>query len=155
PRLREEEPGAIARRFVLMHAPGYPLVRTRLLSSIFHAPALGSAAAELLARSAHRFPQAFVAKNLHYARKDMMSEEECAEYGRLFETLDGARVFAKILEESLDPTEHARIIGELRARTSAGRRPVPCPIRLLYARKDFMVPPSFGHRFHADLPGSE
>ena len=144
----------IARRFVLMHAPGYPLVRTRLLSSILHAPALGPAAAELVAQTAHRFPQQFIAKNVHYARSDMMSEEECAEYGRLFETLDGARVFAKILDESLDPAEHEAIIGELQRRAKEGP-PLPCPVKLLYARKDVMVPPSFGPRYHSDIPGSE
>jgi pimeloyl-ACP methyl ester carboxylesterase len=149
---RTERP--LARRFVLMHAPGYPLVRTKLLSSIFSAPALGSAAAELVAQTAHRFPEKFVAKNVHYARPDMMSQEECAEYGRLFETLDGARVFAKILEESLDPDEHARIIGELQARAKDGP-PLPCPVKVLYAKKDVMVPPSFGPRYHADIPGSE
>lgn len=145
---------SIARRFVLMHAPGYPLVRTRLLSSIFQAPALGPAVAELVARTAHRFPETFVAKNVHYSRPEMMSQEECAEYGRLFETLDGARVFAKILEESLDPEEHAAIIGELEARAKHGP-PLPCAVKILYARKDVMVPPSFGPRYHEDIPGSE
>lgn len=140
---------AIARRFVLMHSPGYPLFRTRLLKSVLAVPALGAGLAELVARTAHRFPAEFVAKNVHYARKDMMSREECAEYGRLFETLDGARVFARILKESLDPEEHARVIDELR------RRPLACPVRLLFARKDVMVPPAFGPMYHADMPGSE
>jgi pimeloyl-ACP methyl ester carboxylesterase len=110
--------------------------------------------AGLVARTAHRFPQKFVEKNVHYARKDMMSEEECSEYGRLFETLDGARVFAKILEESLDPDDHAAIIAELRQRGRSGAS-LPCPVKVLYARKDVMVPPSFGPRFHDDIPGSE
>lgn len=148
----EGEGPSLARRFVLMHAPGYPLVRTRLLGAIFHTPMVGPAVSSVVARVAHRFPRAFVANNVHYARKDIMSEEECAEYGRLFETLDGARVFVKILEESLDPGEHARIIAELRARRGTAVR---CPVKILFARKDVMVPPSFGPRFHADLPGSE
>jgi pimeloyl-ACP methyl ester carboxylesterase len=151
--LMQEGP-PLARRFVLMHAPGYPLVRTRLLASVFHAPGLGPALASLVARTAHRFPQKFVEKNVHYSRKDMMSEEECAEYGRLFETLDGARVFAKILEESLDPEDHAAVIAELRERGRAGAA-LPCPVKVLYARKDVMVPPAFGPRFHEDIPGSE
>lgn len=134
----------LARRFVLMHAPGYPMLRTRLLSTVL--PAAG----ELVARVAYRFPKQFVANNVHYARKDMMSEEECAEYGRLFETLEGARVFAKILEESLNPREHAAIIRELRTRGTP-----PCPVKALYARKDAMVPPAFGSRYHADIPGSQ
>ena len=153
-RAHEDVGAPIARRFVLMHAPGYPLVRTRVLSSIFHAPALGPAVAEILARTAHRFPEAFVAKNVHYAHTDIMSQEECTEYGRLFETLEGARVFAKILEESLDPVEHAAIIAELRRRARSGPR-IPCPVKVLYAKKDVMVPPEFGPRFHEDIPGSE
>ncbi len=140
---------AIARRFVLMHSPGYPLLRTRLLKTLLSAPALGPGLAGLVARTAHRFPCEFVARNVHYARKDMMSLEECAEYGRLFETLDGARVFARILKESLDPEEHARVIAELRA------RPPTCPVRLLFAREDVMVPPEFGPMYQADIPGSE
>lgn len=147
--LQVAEGDAIARRFVLMHSPGYPLVRTRLLKTVLSAPGLGPGLAELVARTAHRFPAPFVARNVHYARKDMMSVEECTEYGRLFETLDGARVFARILAESLDPAEHARVVAELR------RRPLPCPVKLLFARKDVMVPPAFGPMYQADMPGSE
>jgi pimeloyl-ACP methyl ester carboxylesterase len=147
--LLTERDRTLARRFVLMHAPGYPLVRTRLLSTIFATPALGAATAELVARTAHRFPEQFVARNVHYARGDMMSLEECSEYGRLFETLEGARVFAKILAESLQPAEHARIIAMLRSQG------LSCPTKILFARKDVMVPPSFGPRYHADIPGSE
>lgn len=144
----------LARRFVLMHAPGYPAARTRALNALLGAPLLGSALAELLARVCHRWPETFVAKNVHYLRDDMMSREEAAEYGGLFATMDGARVFARILHESVDPHEHARIIGELRARNARGLS-FPCPTRVLYARKDVMVPAEFGPLYHADIPGSE
>ena len=43
---------------------------------------------------------------------------------------------------------------ELRARKRAGT-PFPCPVRILFARKDVMVPAEFGPLYHADLPGSE
>lgn len=148
--LLADERGDLARRFVLMHAPGYPFARTRALHAALGAPRVGAALMELVARVAHRFPRAFVARNVHYHRREMMSREECAEYGRLFETMDGARVFARILAESLDPEEHARIVAELRSRSG-----FPCPVRILFAREDVMVPPSFGPRFHADIPGSE
>ncbi len=144
----------LARRFVLMHAPGYPSARTRALNVLLGAPLLGGGLASLVAKVSHRWPTAFVAKNVHYLRSDMMSQEEAAEYGGLFSTLDGARVFARILHESVDPAEHARIIGELRARVAAGK-PFPCPTRILYARKDVMVPAEFGPLYHADIPGSE
>jgi pimeloyl-ACP methyl ester carboxylesterase len=144
----------LARRFVLMHAPGYPSARTRALNVLLGAPALGGALSSLVAGVSHRWPEVFVAKNVHYSRPEMMSQEEAAEYGRLFATMDGARVFARILHESVDPREHANIIAELRARAREGRA-FPCPTRILYAREDVMVPPSFGPKFHADIPGSE
>jgi pimeloyl-ACP methyl ester carboxylesterase len=149
-----DEGASLAHRFVLMHAPGYPFVRTRALHTLLGAPLLGRGLASLVARVSHRWPRTFVAKNVHYLRKDMMSEEECAEYGDLFTTLEGARVFARILLESVDPDEHASIVGELRTRVRAGRG-FPCPVRILYARKDVMVPAAFGPLFHADIPGSE
>ncbi|HEY8078573.1 MAG TPA: alpha/beta fold hydrolase, partial [Labilithrix sp.] len=89
----------LARRFVLMHSPGYPFVKTRLLNVALGGPGLPA----LVARIAHRWPELFVAKNVHYARTDILSKEECKEYGRIFETIEGARVFARILAESLDP----------------------------------------------------
>lgn len=144
----------IARRYVLMHAPGYPMLRTQAMRALLGAPVLGPALASGVARTAFKFPHAFVANNVYYARKDMLCEEEVAETGRLFETLDGAKVFARILAESLDPTEHAKIISDLRDRKERDV-PLPCPVRILYARKDVMVPPSFGPLYHADLPGSD
>jgi pimeloyl-ACP methyl ester carboxylesterase len=149
-----DEGASLARRFVLIHAPGYPSARARALNAALGGPLVGAAARSLVARVCHRWPRAFVAKNVHYLRKDMMSEEEAAEYGRLFATMDGARVFTRILRESVDPREHAAIIAELRARASSGKAFV-CPTRILYARKDVMVPAAFGPMYHADLPGSE
>lgn len=140
---------SIARRFVMMHSPGYPLARTAASSLLFRAPGLGQGARSLIARVAHRYPKFFVAKNVHYAQKDMMSHEETAEYGRIFDTLDHARVFAKILDESLTASEHAAVIARLR------RAPPALPILLLWARHDVMVPPAFGPKYHADLPGSK
>jgi pimeloyl-ACP methyl ester carboxylesterase len=144
----------LARRFVLMHSPGYPFLRTRALSVLLGAPVLGTGLASLVAAVSHRWPRTFVAKNVHYLRKDMMSEEEAMEYGALFATKDGARVFARILHESVDPAEHATVIAELKSRVRDGRA-FPCPTRILFARKDVMVPASFGPLYHADIPGSE
>jgi pimeloyl-ACP methyl ester carboxylesterase len=139
----------LARRFVLVHAPGYPSQRTRALHAVLGTPGIGSLMASLVAKTAHKFPHKFVEKNVHYARKEMMSKEECVEYGRLFETIDGAKVFARILDESIDPTEHAQVIARMI------ERKLPCPVKILYARKDVMVPPSFGPLYHRDIPGSE
>jgi len=145
---------SLARRFVLMHSPGYPFYRTRLLHGLIGAPVLGDALSSLTVNIATKWPRTFVAKNVHYLRKDMMSEEEAAEYGTMFATKDSARVFLRILEESLNPHEHAAIIAELAARKRRGDA-FPCPVRILYARKDVMVPAEFGPLYHADIPGSE
>lgn len=140
---------SLARRFTMMHSPGYPLARTMLSSVLFRTPLLGSGARSLVAAVTHRYPKWFVAKNVHYARTDMMSHEEAREYGRIFDTLDHARVFAKILDESLGAKEHAGVIARLR------RHPLTLPVLLLWARRDVMVPPAFGPRYHADIPGSK
>jgi pimeloyl-ACP methyl ester carboxylesterase len=140
---------SIARRFVMMHSPGYPLVRTHASSILFRAPGLGSAARALIAHVAHSYPRWFIANNVHYARTDMMSEEEVAEYGRIFDTPPHADVFAKILDESLTANEHAAIVRRLRAGAPA------LPTRLFWARKDVMVPPSFGPKYAADIPAAE
>jgi pimeloyl-ACP methyl ester carboxylesterase len=140
---------SIARRFVMMHSPGYPLVRTHASSMLFRAPGVGAAARALIAHVAHSYPRWFVSKNVHYARTDMMSEEEVAEYGRIFDTAEHADVFAKILDESLTAREHAAIVRRVRV------DPPALPIRLFWARKDVMVPPSFGPKYAADIPAAE
>jgi len=137
--------GSIAHRFVLMHSPGFPFVKTRFSSIALGLPGTQG----LVARVAHKWPEIFVAKNVHYARDDILSQEECKEYARMFETLDGARVFARILAESLDPKEHAGIVAELAARG------LPCPTRLFFAKKDVMVPPRFGPLYQKAIAGSE
>lgn len=146
--LEEEASDTFARRFVLIHAPGYPFARTRLLHTLLDAPGIGRVLAEGVARVSHAARRPFVAKNVHYRDTSMMSEEEVREYGRIFETLDGARVFARILRESLDPDEHARILARAK-----GRDDLP-PTLVLFAREDVMVPPSFGPLFARDLAGS-
>jgi pimeloyl-ACP methyl ester carboxylesterase len=100
---------------------------------------------------AHRFPHAFVARSVHYHRPDILSQEEVTEYAKLFDTPLGAEVFFRILRESLDPGEHATLIAELRARKEREQR-FSFPLLLLWAKKDVMVPPSFGERFAEDIP---
>jgi pimeloyl-ACP methyl ester carboxylesterase len=95
-----------------------------------------------------------VARNIHYDRSDVLSREEVREYGRQFRTPSACQVFVRTLRESLDPTEHAAIIAEL-VRRRAGGIDFPCPTLVLYARTDVLVPPEFGPRYAADIPGSE
>ena len=140
---------AIARRFVQMHSPGYPMARTRLL----HALLGWSAMRSVVASVSHRWRRTFVARNQHYHRPDMVSEELVTEYASLFETREGAEVFVRILRESVDPSEHAAIVAQLRARKARGEH-FPVETLLLYATEDAMVPPAFGSLWAEDLPGS-
>lgn len=139
---------ALARRFVLMHSPGYPNVRMQLLHTLLEAEPLRAFATWL----AHRHRRTFVIRNQHYHRDDIITEELVSEYARPFETKDGARVFVRILRESLDPEEHAQIVAALRAKKAA-RAPF-CETLILYAIEDVMVPPAFGPRYAEDIPGA-
>lgn len=131
---------AIARRFILIHSPGYPSLRTR-----FAGPALkvvGWALPGLL----RRMPRFVVSRNVHYGRADMLSEEEVTEYAKLFATREGCRAFVRILKESLSLEEHGAFMAALRA-----KRPFPVPALCLFSRKDVLVPPEFGPLWAADL----
>lgn len=134
-----DEPGT-ARRFLLMHSPGYPMLRTRL-----GLPLLGLARGPV-AKILHAAPRLVVSKNVHYANPSILSIEEVNEYAKLFATREGCRVFVRILRESLDPREQASFMEELRK-----KRPFPCPVLCLFARKDALVPPAFGPRWAEDL----
>jgi len=130
----------IARRFLLMHSPGYPMLKARLGLPLL---ALAKRPVRFLLR---RFPRLVVANNVHYERKDMLSQEEVAEYAKLFESDAGCIAFTRILRESLDAREHAEIMAAIRS-----RKPFPCPALCVFARKDAMVPPEFGPRWAEDL----
>jgi pimeloyl-ACP methyl ester carboxylesterase len=141
-----DSPG-LARRFVLMHSPGYPMARMRWAHAALGMPAVGGAAVWAF----HRFPDAIVSRAVRYHRRDMMSREEVREYARPLRTMPGARVFVRTFRESLDPDEHASIVADLRRRGPDG---FPCPTLVLFARKDALVPPGFGPRFARDIPGA-
>jgi pimeloyl-ACP methyl ester carboxylesterase len=143
-----DEP-SLARRFVLMHAPGYPQGRVRRGHTLLALPG----ASGLLSWLLLRFGDAFVARNIHYHRPDVLSREEVREYGRQFRTPERARVFVRTLRESLDPAEHASIVAELERRHRRGE-PFACPVLVLYARTDRLVPPEFGPLYARDIPGS-
>jgi pimeloyl-ACP methyl ester carboxylesterase len=139
-----DSPG-LARPYVHIHAPGYPMTGAKVAHALLGVPPVRWA----LAWFVHRFRERFVAWNVHYARDDMLSREEVREYASQFETAQGAKVFVRILRESLDPSEHAKIISALRR--DADRLP---PVLLLYAREDPLVPPEFGPRYAEDIPGA-
>ncbi len=137
----------LVHHFILMHAPGYPMARMRRAHLFLGIPLMRSAATCAF----RHFGDAIVARSIHYHRADLMSEEEVNEYGRLFKDPAGARVFVRMLRETLDPSEHASIVADLK-RTDRGS--FACRVLVLYARSDVLVPPEFGSRFAEDIPGA-
>jgi pimeloyl-ACP methyl ester carboxylesterase len=135
----------LARRYVHIHAPGYPMFRAKMAHLLLGLPPVRW----VLGWFVHRFRERFVAWNVHYERDDMLSREEVSEYARQFETTQGAKVFVRILRESVDPAEHASIIATLRRTAET----LP-PVLLLYARRDPLVPPEFGDRYADDIFGA-
>src|SRR5690606_40578849 len=76
---------------------------------------------------------------------------EAREYAAPLRTDEGRRAFAKHLGETmaLGPMRRfQRLLRERRAR----EEPFPCPLLLLYAKRDPMVPPRFGAVYAERIP---
>lgn len=139
-------PDAIS-RLVNLHAPGLPTGRIRALRAALDlAPRWRSA----LRWAVQRAPERWVHRNVHYYDETLKSREEHREYARPLATPEGFRAFARMLDETMDLRAMERFEATLRA-----RRGFPIPLRLVYARRDPMVPPAVGERLAALLPDAE
>lgn len=143
-RLALDEPALIGRLCVI-HSPAVPLARLRALRAALALP--GSA--RLLDWLVRRDPERWAHKNVHYYDESLKSREEAREYGAPLATAAGRRAFHAYLRDTLDPRGLARFVADLRATT------FPCPLRLLYARVDPMVPPAVGPALAALVPAAE
>ena len=132
------------RRLMVMHAPGFPELRLRALKL-----ALGLPFGAWMLRRATSEPEEFVIKNVHYRDGTLMSKEEAREYGAIFKDPARARVFYRVLLESMDPSEMARFVATLK------ERGLKVPARLLWSRDDVPVPPANGPRYQALIPEAE
>ncbi len=139
-----QAPAAMS-RLLILHAPGFPEPRLHLLHAALSIP--GSTA--LLGWMVRRDPLRWAHRNVHYWDEDLKSLEEAREYGLPLAAPGGCEAFAKFLRETLDPRGFRRLQREL-----AALREHP-PVRLLYARRDPMVPPRLGPRWKASLPAAE
>lgn len=138
-----DHPGRVS-RLGIMHSPGFPEMRIRLMRGLLSVPPLRAAFVAYLRRRGDRF----VSKNVHYARP-IMSGEEVVEYGGIFRTDAGAKTFARILRDSLPPAELKRLWADVAS------KPPEMAILLLWARQDVMVPAKFGDRYKARLPNAD
>jgi pimeloyl-ACP methyl ester carboxylesterase len=132
------DPGAMS-RLVNVHSPGVPEARLSVLGAALAIP--GARAG--LARWIRRDPLRWVHANVHYWDESLKSLEEAHEYGDPLATHEGVHAFIKYLAETMaigPIRDFQRRLRERRARGEA----FPVPLRLLYARRDPMVPPRFG-----------
>lgn len=133
------------RRLVILHAPGFPQFKLEALHLLLAMPG-GESLVQAIAR---KNPEGFAAASVHYHDPAIMSQEEAREYGAIFHDEAKTRLFTRILRETMSSAGMTR----LRERLKKG--PKLPPLRLLWAREDVMVPPSFGPRYQELLPGAE
>jgi pimeloyl-ACP methyl ester carboxylesterase len=137
-------PGAMD-RLVVGHAPGVPEARLFALWAAMRAPGSEALLGALVRRDARRWAW----RNVHYWDESLKSVEEVAEYGDVLATTDGLRGFHRQLRDVMD------VRGILRFQRRLREAPPSLPIRLVYARRDPMVPPTVGSALAARLPGAE
>ena len=132
-------------RLLIMHAPGLPEARLRLLGWALRLPG----AQGLLRAWVRRDPARWVWRNVHYWDEAKKSHEELEEYGAPLRASPGIDGFIAQLQHMMSVEGTERLEALLRARSGGP----PVPTRLLYARRDPMVPPAMGPRFQALMPG--
>jgi pimeloyl-ACP methyl ester carboxylesterase len=130
-------------RLVIMHSPGFPELRIKAMRALLAVPPVREGFAAYLVKHRNRF----VARNVHYAT-DALSVEEVIEYAGIFESIEGARTFVRILRDALAPAELEHLWARVAERAPA------CPILLLWAKHDALVPAAFGERYAQRLPGA-
>lgn len=137
------------RKLIMMHAPGFPQWR---LSTLRFVLAFGSGRA-LTRWLLRRDPEAFVAKNIHYFDRSLMSREEAREYSAIFRDPDRTDIFIRILREGLDPGPMRALAKRLSdIRDGNG---MLASTRLLWAREDEVVPSGFGPKYQRLIPSAE
>jgi len=140
-------PSALS-RLVNLHSPGVVTPRMTALELALRVPYSGA----LLDRLIHRDPLRWAFKNVHYYDESLKSLEEAHEYGAPLSTKEGRSAFHRYLRDTMSATAMKELAKALRA-LPGGRFPVP--LKLIYARRDPMVPPEVGARLAALIPSAE
>lgn len=135
-------------RLVNLHSPGLVTPRMRALSLVLGGLPLSD---DLLDVLVAKDPRRWVFRNVHYYDESLKSREEVEEYSAPLQTRAGRKAFGRYLRETLSVRGMRDFERDLRERRSASR-PFPAPLKLVYARRDPIVPPALGPRLFALVP---
>lgn len=136
-------------KLVVLHAPALPTPRMWALWTAMRLPG----AEALLARLVTRDPERWAHENVHYFDETLKSLEEARTYAAPLRSPEGLRGFARHLRDTMDARALARFTRVLRSRRQ-GHADFPCPIQLVYAHQDPMVPPAVGRTLSDLLPAA-
>lgn len=143
-RLAQQDPAAMS-KLVNIHSPGLPMFRLHALKT-----ALALPGSEVLFHwLIRRDPLRWAHTRVHYWDESVKSLEEAHAYGDPLAKEDGRTALSRYLRDTMAPAGIERFVAELR------RQPFPVPLRLIYARRDPMVPPEVGTGLHALVPEAE
>ncbi|HEY8429176.1 MAG TPA: alpha/beta hydrolase [Sandaracinaceae bacterium] len=137
------------RALVQVHAPGVPEARLALLGAALAMPGATALLRALVARD----PERWCHRNVHYYDESLKSLEEAREYAAPLRTDEGRRAFVKHLRETMALGPMRRFQKLLCDRRDRGE-PFPCPLLLVYAKQDPMVPPRFAAVYAERVPSA-
>ena len=140
---------AQVRKLIVIHAPGFFQLQTVALRFLLASP-VGRA---LFRKLIFRDPERFVAHNIHYYDPTIMSREENREYSSIFRDQARTDAFIRIFRESFNPRYMRELVERLSVMKHESQPLVP--IRLFWAKRDVLIPASFGHRYQKLLPSAE
>jgi pimeloyl-ACP methyl ester carboxylesterase len=142
-------PGLVS-RCVNLHSPGIPMPRLHLLRAALALP--GSAA--LLGAMIVWSPERWVHRNVHYFDETLKSRQEARVWAEPLKNAAGRRAFWRWLRDAINPFDMRTFVSTLSRRRAVGEA-FPCPLLLVYATADPMVPPEVGRALHALLPEAD
>lgn len=134
---------------VQVHGPGVPEARIMVMHAAFAVPGAHALFHALVARD----PERWCHRNVHYFDESLKSLEEARQYAEPLRTDAGRRALGKYLTETLSTGPMRALQAKLTARRDRGE-PFPCPLLLVYARRDPMVPPRFGKVYAERIPSA-
>lgn len=134
---------------VQVHAPGVLEPRMHALAAALAVPGAQALLRALVARD----PERWCHRHVHYYDESLKSREETRAYAAPLRTDAGRRAFCKHLAETMAPGPMRELEGLSSARRERGDD-FPCPLLLLYAREDPMVPPRMGSAYAERIPSA-